>query len=170
MMIFEFEESPIANARMKVVGVGGAGGNAVNRMIDEELEGVEFISMNTDGQALKSSQAQITLQIGKKLTRGLGARGRRLEPDVAQRQQALPAVGGLTKGPALLACRLGIEHCERLAAPQAQLVGLVRREVEERGGRRASSHGTRREQAGDEPACEGAHHSRPGSRAVLVRR
>ena len=75
-MIFEFEETPIANARMKVVGVGGAGGNAVNRMIDEELDGVEFISMNTDGQALKHSQAQVTLQIGKKLTRGLGAGAR----------------------------------------------------------------------------------------------
>ena len=76
MMIFEFEETPIRNARMKVIGVGGAGGNAVNRMIDEELEGVEFISMNTDAQALKASQAQITLQIGKKLTRGLGAGAR----------------------------------------------------------------------------------------------
>ncbi len=76
MMIFEFEETPARNARMKVVGVGGAGGNAVNRMIDEDLEGVEFISMNTDAQALKSSRAQVTLQIGKKLTRGLGAGAR----------------------------------------------------------------------------------------------
>ncbi|MGD8320201.1 MAG: cell division protein FtsZ [Gemmatimonadota bacterium] len=75
-MIFEFEETPIQNARMKVVGVGGAGGNAVNRMIDEDLEGVEFISMNTDAQALKSSRAQVTIQIGKKLTRGLGAGAR----------------------------------------------------------------------------------------------
>jgi cell division protein FtsZ len=85
MMIFEFEETPIRNARMKVVGVGGAGGNAVNRMIDEELEGVEFISMNTDAQALKSSQAQITLQIGKKLTRGLGAGAR---PEVGRQALA----------------------------------------------------------------------------------
>lgn len=84
-MIFEFEESPIANAKMKVVGVGGAGGNAVNRMIDEELEGVEFISMNTDGQALKHSQAQVTLQIGKKLTRGLGAGAR---PEVGRQALA----------------------------------------------------------------------------------
>ena len=75
-MIFEFEESPVQNARMKVVGVGGAGGNAVNRMVDEDLEGVEFISANTDAQALKSSRAQITLQLGKKLTRGLGAGAR----------------------------------------------------------------------------------------------
>lgn len=76
MMIFEFEESPTQNAQMKVVGCGGAGGNAVNRMIDEDLEGVEFISMNTDAQALKSSRAQVTIQIGKKLTRGLGAGAR----------------------------------------------------------------------------------------------
>ncbi len=76
MMIFEFEEAPIRNARMKVVGVGGAGGNAVNRMIDEDLEGVEFISMNTDAQALKSARSQVTIQIGKKLTRGLGAGAR----------------------------------------------------------------------------------------------
>ncbi|HSG07865.1 MAG TPA: cell division protein FtsZ [Longimicrobiales bacterium] len=76
MMIFEFEETPTQNAQMKVVGCGGAGGNAVNRMIDEDLEGVEFISMNTDAQALKSSRAQVTIQIGKKLTRGLGAGAR----------------------------------------------------------------------------------------------
>ncbi len=76
MMIFEFEESPVQNARMKVVGVGGAGGNAVNRMVDEDLDGVEFISANTDAQALKSSRAAITLQLGKKLTRGLGAGAR----------------------------------------------------------------------------------------------
>ncbi len=76
MMIFEFEETPIRNARMKVIGVGGAGGNAVNRMVDEDLEGVEFISANTDAQALKGSRAQITLQLGKKLTRGLGAGAR----------------------------------------------------------------------------------------------
>ncbi|MEX0842894.1 MAG: cell division protein FtsZ, partial [Gemmatimonadota bacterium] len=75
-MIFEFEESAARNALMKVVGVGGAGGNAVNRMVDEDLEGVEFISANTDAQALKSSRAQISLQLGKKLTRGLGAGAR----------------------------------------------------------------------------------------------
>ena len=76
MMIFEFEDTPIQTARMKVVGVGGAGGNAVNRMVDEDLEGVEFISANTDAQALKGSRAQVTLQVGKRLTRGLGAGAR----------------------------------------------------------------------------------------------
>ena len=85
MMIFEFEKTPLQKAKMKVVGIGGAGGNAVNRMIDEELEGVEFISINTDSQALKSSRAQVTLQIGKKLTRGLGAGAR---PEVGRQALA----------------------------------------------------------------------------------
>jgi cell division protein FtsZ len=75
-MIFEFEENTSQNARMKVVGVGGGGGNAVNRMIEEHLEGVEFISVNTDAQALLSSKSDVKIQIGKKLTRGLGAGAR----------------------------------------------------------------------------------------------
>src|ERR1043166_1446095 len=57
---------------MKVGGVGGGGGNAVNRVIAEHLEGVEFISVNTDAQALLSSKADVKVQIGKKVTRGLG--------------------------------------------------------------------------------------------------
>ena len=75
-MPFEFEENLAQNARMKVVGVGGGGGNAVNRMIEEHLEGVEFISVNTDAQALLNSRADVKIQIGKKLTRGLGAGAR----------------------------------------------------------------------------------------------
>jgi len=75
-MVFEFEDSLAQNARMKVVGVGGGGGNAVNRMIDEDLGGVEFISVNTDAQALKNSKSGIKIQIGRKLTRGLGAGAR----------------------------------------------------------------------------------------------
>ena len=75
-MIFELEETVAQNARMKVVGVGVGGGNAVNRMIDERLAGVEFISVNTDAQALLHSKSDIKVQIGKKLTRGLGAGAR----------------------------------------------------------------------------------------------
>jgi cell division protein FtsZ len=76
-MMFELEEDQNAQtARMKVVGVGGGGGNAVNRMIDEHLGGVEFISVNTDAQALSHSKSDHRVQIGKKLTRGLGAGAR----------------------------------------------------------------------------------------------
>jgi cell division protein FtsZ len=75
-MIFELEESNGQHARMKVVGIGGGGGNAVNRMIEERLVGVEFISVNTDAQALTKSKSDMKVQIGKKLTRGLGAGAR----------------------------------------------------------------------------------------------
>lgn len=75
-MVFELEEQPTQSARMKVVGVGGGGGNAVNRMIEEQLTGVQFISVNTDAQALGNSRSDIKVQIGKKLTRGLGAGAR----------------------------------------------------------------------------------------------
>jgi cell division protein FtsZ len=67
------EEEGSAGARIKVIGVGGGGGNAVNRMARVGLEGVEFIVANTDLQALKSNAAPIKLQIGSKLTKGLGA-------------------------------------------------------------------------------------------------
>jgi len=72
-MIFELEETVTQSAKMKVIGVGGGGGNAVNRMIEERLLGVEFISVNTDAQALTASRSDLKVQIGKKLTRGLGA-------------------------------------------------------------------------------------------------
>ncbi|MDE2764249.1 MAG: cell division protein FtsZ [Gemmatimonadota bacterium] len=75
-MIFELDEAPRNRALMRVIGVGGAGGNAVNRMIDEKLEGVEFISANTDAQALAASKAPCTIQLGKRLTQGLGAGAR----------------------------------------------------------------------------------------------
>jgi cell division protein FtsZ len=75
-MIFELEETVAQNARMKVVGVGGGGGNALNRMVDEGVQAVEFISVNTDAQALQKNKADVKVQIGKKLTRGLGAGAR----------------------------------------------------------------------------------------------
>src|SRR5512146_3042974 len=62
-------------ARIKVIGVGGGGCNAVNRMIDEGLQGIEFIAVNTDGQALLQSKATTRVRIGDKVTRGLGAGG-----------------------------------------------------------------------------------------------
>jgi cell division protein FtsZ len=67
------EEGTTAGARIKVIGVGGGGGNAVNRMVRVGLDGVEFIVANTDLQALRHNTAQVKLQIGAKLTKGLGA-------------------------------------------------------------------------------------------------
>jgi cell division protein FtsZ len=69
----QFNEEPTNNAKIKVIGVGGGGTNAVNRMIDAKLEGVEFLVANTDLQALKLSRAPQKLQLGVKLTNGLGA-------------------------------------------------------------------------------------------------
>src|ERR1700758_706954 len=68
-----FNEEPRNDAKIKVIGVGGGGGNAVNRMIDAQVEGVDFIVANTDLQALKMSRAPVKLQLGVKLTSGLGA-------------------------------------------------------------------------------------------------
>jgi len=69
----QFNEDPRNNAKIKVIGVGGGGGNAVNRMIDAHLEGVEFMVANTDLQALEMSHAPVRIQLGVKLTNGLGA-------------------------------------------------------------------------------------------------
>src|SRR5882672_5875348 len=70
---FLFDEGIRLGACIKVVGVGGGGSNAVNRMIDAGLGGVDFLVANTDVQALKQSRAPVKLQIGAKLTKGLGA-------------------------------------------------------------------------------------------------
>lgn len=74
--MFQLEEGFHKKAVIKVVGVGGAGGNAVNTMIDAKLEGVEFIAANTDAQALAASKAPVKIQLGAQLTRGLGAGAR----------------------------------------------------------------------------------------------
>ncbi len=71
-------------ARIKVIGVGGGGSNAVNRMIDEGIQGVEFIIANTDAQALKNAKAPTRVRLGDKLTRGLGAGG---DPEVGRKAQ-----------------------------------------------------------------------------------
>src|ERR1700761_3567861 len=69
-------------ARIKVVGVGGAGGAAINRMVDAGIEGVEFVAVNTDAQALQNSKASVKIHIGKDTTRGLGAGA---DPTVGQK-------------------------------------------------------------------------------------
>ena len=72
-MDLEFDSFAANGAKLKVIGVGGAGGNAVNRMIEDGVEGVEFIVANTDLQALDMMSAETKIQLGPKLTRGLGA-------------------------------------------------------------------------------------------------
>jgi cell division protein FtsZ len=81
-MRIQYHEEVVRGARIKVIGVGGGGGNAVNRMIQARMEGVEFIAANTDVQALKLSQAPVKLQLGVRLTSGLGAGS---NPDVGRR-------------------------------------------------------------------------------------
>jgi cell division protein FtsZ len=71
--IFIDDDPPITGARIKVIGIGGGGGNAVNRMIEAGIEGIEFLVANTDLQALKRSKAPIKIQLGSRLTKGLGA-------------------------------------------------------------------------------------------------
>ncbi|MEG3311087.1 cell division protein FtsZ [Streptococcus sp. SS-4456] len=81
-MAFSFEAAASHGAVIKVIGVGGGGGNAINRMIEEGVAGVEFIAVNTDVQALSSSKAETVIQLGPKLTRGLGAGG---QPEVGRK-------------------------------------------------------------------------------------
>jgi cell division protein FtsZ len=81
-MRIQYHDEPVRGARIKVIGVGGGGGNAVNRMIQARMEGVEFIAANTDVQALKLSQAPVKLQLGVRLTLGLGAGA---NPDIGRR-------------------------------------------------------------------------------------
>ena len=71
--MFELVDSAPQNAVIKVIGIGGGGGNAVQHMVRKEVEGVDFITTNTDAQALKSLDAKSTLQIGSSITKGLGA-------------------------------------------------------------------------------------------------
>jgi len=72
-MLFEFDPLAQQKAKLKVVGVGGAGGNAINRMISTNMEGVDFIVINTDAQDLENNAAEQKIQIGSTLTKGLGA-------------------------------------------------------------------------------------------------
>ncbi len=72
-MKFEFMDTQSQSAVIKVVGVGGGGGNAVEHMVEQNLDGVDFICANTDAQALKNSSARTTIQIGTNITKGLGA-------------------------------------------------------------------------------------------------
>lgn len=83
--MFNMDDKFNQKPTIKVIGIGGGGGSAVNRMIENEVRGVEFVAMNTDAQVLRLSKADIRLQLGKTLTRGLGAGA---NPDIG-RQAAL---------------------------------------------------------------------------------
>ncbi|HUE95417.1 MAG TPA: cell division protein FtsZ, partial [Longimicrobiaceae bacterium] len=114
------------NALMKVVGVGGGGGNAVNRMIDEILEGVEFVSVNTDAQALKNSKSGTKIQIGRKLTRGLGA-GARPEIGRAALEESRDEVAAALEGADLVFITAGMGGGTGTGA--APLIGDIAREM-----------------------------------------
>src|SRR4030095_1659916 len=78
----KFEDDPtISGAVIKVIGIGGGGSNAVNHMIDARIEGIEFLVANTDLQALRRAHAPVKIQIGSKLTKGVGAGAR---PDIGR--------------------------------------------------------------------------------------
>ena len=125
-MIFEYDDAPTRNAAMCVVGVGGAGGNAVNRMVDEDLKGVVFISANTDAQALEKSRANYTIQLGKKLTRGLGAGAR---PEIGREAiaESEEEVRGLLEGADLVFIAAGMGGGTGTGA--APVVGAIAREL-----------------------------------------
>jgi cell division protein FtsZ len=95
MIQFEIENS--GNAKMKVIGVGGGGGNAVNRMIFAGLQGVEFVVLNTDCQALNKCSAATKIQIGGRVTKGLGSGG---DPDVGRRsaEESRDAIEEIVQG------------------------------------------------------------------------
>ena len=80
--MFELVDSAPQSAVIKVVGVGGGGGNAVQHMLKKQVEGVDFIAANTDAQALEHLEAKTLLQIGSNITKGLGAGA---DPDIGRR-------------------------------------------------------------------------------------
>ena len=93
----DFDENTVSFANLKVVGVGGAGCNAVNRMVQYGLKGVEFIAVNTDRQALRLSKTDTQLQIGEKLTKGLGAGA---DPEIGRKaaEESKDSISDLLRG------------------------------------------------------------------------
>ncbi|MCR5684894.1 MAG: cell division protein FtsZ, partial [Lachnospiraceae bacterium] len=101
------DESEYA-CKILVIGVGGAGNNAVNRMIDEQIGGVDLIGMNTDKQALEKCKAQSLLQIGEKLTKGLGAGA---HPEIGEKaaEESIDDITNVMRGydMAVITCGMG---------------------------------------------------------------
>jgi cell division protein FtsZ len=113
-------------ARIKVIGVGGGGCNAVNRMIDEGLQGIEFIAVNTDGQALLQSKATTRVRIGDKVTRGLGAGG---NPEVGRKaaEESAEELYEVLKGSDMVFVTSGMGGGTGTGA--AAIVGQIAKEV-----------------------------------------
>jgi len=107
-MKLQFDFEPQMNAKIKVVGVGGAGGNAVNRMIESGFSGVDFVAINTDAQALECSLAATRVQIGRELTHGLGSGG---NPEIGRRalEESGDDISNVLKGSDMVfvACGMG---------------------------------------------------------------
>jgi len=113
-------------ARIKVIGVGGGGSNAVNRMIDEGIQGVEFIAVNTDAQALLLSRAPMRVRLGDKLTRGLGAGG---DPEVGRKaaEESADDLYNVLKGADMVFVTAGLGGGTGTGA--APIVAQIAREV-----------------------------------------
>lgn len=107
MSMLQFDLDIESQATIKVIGVGGGGSNAVNRMIDHGIQGVEFITVNTDAQALNLAKSEIKLKIGEKLTRGLGAGA---NPDVGKKaaEESREAIVQALKGSDLVFVTAGM--------------------------------------------------------------
>ena len=95
--MLQFENEQKTGAIIKVIGVGGGGCNAINRMLETNLQGVEYIAVNTDSQALSRCNAETKIQIGEKLTRGLGAGG---NPEIGQKsaEETLDTIADIMEG------------------------------------------------------------------------
>ena len=117
---------PDTFARIKVIGVGGGGGNAINRMIAAGVDSIEFVSVNTDAQALLVSEAPISVRIGDKLTKGLGAGGR---PEVGERaaEESADTLGELVRGADMVFITAGMGGGTGTGA--APVVAQIAREV-----------------------------------------
>jgi cell division protein FtsZ len=152
-------------ARIKVIGVGGAGGNAINRMVNAGVEGIEFVAVNTDGQALLTSEAPIYVRIGDKLTKGLGAGGR---PEIGERaaEESAETLAELMRGTDMVFITAGMGGgtgtgaspiIAKLAKTAGALtVGVVTKPFD--------FEGTRRRRAAE----EGIHHLRETVDALIT--
>ena len=122
-MPFEIAHELADVVQIKVVGIGGGGGNAVNRMVNANVQGVEFVSINTDRQALYLSQATHKIQIGEKITKGQGAGA---QPEMGQRaaEESRDEIAAALKGTDMVFITAGMAGGPGTARAQRQLFGF----------------------------------------------